>query len=336
MTDYQRLLVLALIALGLMTPALAAQAPAVRPSATSRAVEPSGPPVPLGPYAAVTIESAEGLPTHTVYRPTDLSAFPSKDKLPIVVWGNGACRMDGLMYERYLTKIASHGFLIVVAGAKDFREKAAAAAKAAPTPAPTPAPAAGGAATAPSRIVGGGGTGAHLIQALDWAIAENTRARSPLRGKIDTETVAMMGQSCGGLMAIEVAGDPRIDTLVIWNSGVFNTPGMGSLSAATKDSLAKIHSNTAYFNGGVSDIAFENSNDDVSRINQVALFYGVMKEGGHAATYAHVNGGKFAEVGANWLMWRLKGDKKAGAMFEGSACGLCTDPAWTVQKKKMP
>ena len=180
--------------------------------------------------------------------------------------------------------------------------------------------------------MGGGGTGKHLIQAIDWGIKENTRAGSPLAGKIDTGTVAMMGQSCGGLMAIEAAHDPRVDTLVIWNSGVFNT-GMASLTTATKATLATIHSNTAYFNGGVSDIAYENSNDDVSRINQVPVFYGVMKEGGHAATYAHVNGGKFAEVGANWLLWRLKGDKKAGAMFEGADCGLCTDSAWTVQKK---
>jgi hypothetical protein len=236
------------------------------------------------------------------------------------------------MYERYLTKIASHGFLVVVAGAKDFRERAAKAAAAAPAPAPNPAPT----GTAPSRVVGGGGTGPHLIQAIDWGINENTRAGSPLAGKIDTGTVAMMGQSCGGLMAIEAAADPRVDTLVIWNSGVFNTPGMGSLSAATKDSLAKIHSNTAYFNGGVSDIAYENSNDDVRRINQVPLFYGVMKEAGHAATYAHVNGGKFAEVGANWLRWRLKGDKNAGAMFDGPGCGLCQDSEWTVQKKNMP
>ena len=65
------------------------------------------------------------------------------------------------------------------------------------------------------------------------------------------------------------------------------------------------------------------------------MFYGVMKEAGHAATYAHVNGGKFGEVGANWLLWRLKGDRKAGAMFEGADCGLCKDPAWTVQKKGM-
>ena len=326
----------AVLSLTAAIPAIAqtpqAEPSAVRPSATSRAVEPPGPPVPLGPYAAVTIEVAEALPTHTVYRPTDLSAFPGRDKLPIVVWGNGACRMDGLMYERYLTKIASHGFLVVVVGSKDFREQAAKAAAAAPPPATPPQPAPGTAAA--PRPVGGGGTGAHLIQAIDWGIKENTRAGSPLRGKIDTETVAMMGQSCGGLMAIEAANDPRVDTLVIWNSGVFNT-GMASLTTATKATLATIHSNTAYFNGGVSDIAFENSNDDVSRINQVPVFYGVMKEAGHAATYAHVNGGKFAEVGANWLLWRLKGDKTAGTMFEGPSCGLCTDPQWTVQKKNM-
>ena len=324
-----------LAACSLMAPTQAiAQTPqaspsAVQPSATSRAPEPPGPPVPLGPYAEVTIDAAAGLATHTVYRPTDLSAFPAKEKLPIVVWGNGACRLDGLMFQRYLTKIASHGFLVVVVGAKDFQQQA----KAAPPAQATPGRAAGPSG-APPRPVGGGGTGTHLIQAIDWAIKENARAGSPLAGKIDVETVAMMGQSCGGLMAIEAAHDPRVDTLVIWNSGVFNT-GMASLTTATKATLATIHSNTAYFNGGVSDIAFENSNDDVSRINQVPVFYGVMKEGGHAATYAHVNGGKFAEVGANWLLWRLKGDNKAGAMFGGPDCGLCKDPAWTVQKKKM-
>ena len=282
----------------------------VRPSATSRAVEPPGPPVPLGRYTEVSIDAAEGLLTHTVYRPTDLTAFPATDTLPVVVWGNGACRMDGLMFQRFLTKIASHGFLVVAVGDKNFRERQA-------------------------PVASGSGTGQHLIEAIDWAMKENTRAGSPLAGKVDTGSVAMMGQSCGGLMAIEAAHDPRVDTLVIWNSGVFNTPRAAKLSTATKETLATIHSNTAYFNGGVSDIAFENSNDDVTRINQVPLFYGVMKEAGHAATFGHVNGGKFAEVGANWLLWRLKGDAQASAMFAGPDCGLCKDPAWTVQKKRM-
>ncbi len=331
---------LTLAAALLVTVAAAAQEPtagrgattpaAVTPSATSRAPEPPGPPVPLGPYAAVAIDPAEGLPTHTVYRPTDLSAFPERDKLPIVVWGNGACSPDGLYFQGYLTKLASHGFLIVVAGRKDQRERDAAARGTAQA-----APDAG--RGGPPATTAGRTTGPQLIEAIDWAVKENGRAGSPLGGKIDTGSVAMMGMSCGGLMAIESAHDPRVDTLVIWNSGVFNVmdTNVRSLSAATKQTLATIHSNTAYFNGGIPDIAYENSNDDVSRINHVPLFYGVMNGAGHGATFRHVNGGKFAEVGANWLMWRLKGDAKAGAMFDGPNCGLCTDPAWTVQKKMM-
>jgi dienelactone hydrolase len=329
----------AVAALALTVAATSAQQPPAagaaadgRPSATSRAPEPSGPPVPLGRYAAVTIDAAEGLPTHTVYRPTDLSAFPSKDKLPIVVWGNGACSMDGLSFQGFLTKIASHGFVVIVAGRKDERERVAASRGTTPA-ASGPPPARG----AGQPIVGGGATGPMLVQAIDWAMNENTRAASPLRGKIDTDAVAMMGQSCGGLMALESAHDPRVDTLVIWNSGVFNVrgPDVRSLSTATKETLKTIHSTTAYFNGGLPDIAYENSNDDVSRINQVPLFYGVMKDAGHGATYRHVNGGTFAAVGANWLLWRLKGDKTAGRMFDGASCGLCIDPAWTVQKKNM-
>ena len=67
--------------------------------------------------------STAGLQTHTVYRPTNLIAFPAKDTLPIVVWGNGACRMDGLMFERFLTKIASHGFLVVAVGPEGRRAR---------------------------------------------------------------------------------------------------------------------------------------------------------------------------------------------------------------------
>ena len=333
MNTFATLTLAAIVSLTAVIPAIAqtpqAAPAAVRPSATSRAVEPPGPPVPLGPYAEVTIETAEGLPTHTVYRPSNLSAFPAKDKLPIVVWGNGACRLDGLMYERYLTKIASHGFLVVVVGRRTFVSRPR--------------------RLRPRRLLQpllrtGAWSGSRAATGWRWwhrrppdsghrlEYQREHAHRQRAGGKIDTETVAMMGQSCGGLMAIEAAHDPRVDTLVIWNSGVFNT-GMASLTTATKATLATIHSNTAYFNGGVSDIAFENSNDDVSRINQVPVFYGVMKEAGHAATYAHVNGGKFAEVGANWLLWRLKGDRKAGAMFDGPDCGLCKDPAWTVQKK---
>ena len=156
---------------------------------------------------------------------------------------------------------------------------------------------------------------------------------------LNTLAVAVMGQSCGGLQAIAVGGDRRIKTVVIWNSGVFNSAsgapaGMPTLSGATKASLAKIHAPMAYFIGGPTDIAFANAEDDFKRIQGIPVFKADLNVG-HAGTYAQPNGGWFGEVGAAWLNWRLKGDREAGKLFDGPRCGLCVDPAWTVEKKNM-
>ena len=49
---------------------------------------------------------------------------------------------------------------------------------------------------------------------------ENKRAGSPLNGKIALNILAVMGQSCGGSMSIELGADPRVDTIGVFNSGV--------------------------------------------------------------------------------------------------------------------
>jgi hypothetical protein len=123
---------------------------------------------------------------------------------------------------------------------------------------------------------------------------------------------------------------------VIWNSGTFPA-GQPVLSGAeaTKESLAKFHAPVAYISGDQSDIAFANSEDDVSRINHVPLFRAYAKGVGHTGTYRTPNGGLFGTVAVAWLDWQLKGDKTAAAWFTGTACRLCTDPAWVVQRKRI-
>jgi hypothetical protein len=57
---------------------------------------------------------------------------------------------------------------------------------------------------------------------------------------------------------------------------------------------------------------------------------------GHGGTFLEPHGGKFAEAATQWLLWQLKGDKRAGAMFKCSLetkCGLCTAPEWKVERK---
>jgi hypothetical protein len=79
-----------------------------RPAA-SLAVPPDAPPpknTPPGPYE-VTVEANPGLPTHTIYRPTDLRAFTGKNALPIVSWGNGACANAGTLLDFFLSQFSS-------------------------------------------------------------------------------------------------------------------------------------------------------------------------------------------------------------------------------------
>ena len=300
------------------------------PGTASLTPPPDAPPIKAaapGPFA-VTIEANPGLPTHTIYRPTDLAPFSGGKRLPIVAWGNGACSNAGLLFQTFLTGVASHGYVVIVSGPKDAPLPSFASARPAGA-APASAPAAGGPPPPMTKD-------ADLITALDWAIKENGRAGSPYFRKLNPDKVAVMGQSCGGLQATVASADPRVKTSIIWNSGVFpDGSAVGrSISGATKASLASFHGPVAYINGGPHDAAYINTIDDIKHINGAPVFFGWINVG-HGGTYNHPGGGRFEEVGVAWLDWRLNGDKQAARMFEGPDCTLCKDPVWHVEKKGM-
>lgn len=243
-----------------------------------------------GPYPAEYVTTIR-LRDHTIYRPVTL---PGSERLPIVVWGNGACLADGTMFENILTEFASHGFLVIANG----------------------------------RPGGFGRTDAAMLtEAIDWAVAENTRLFSPYQGKLDTDKVAVMGQSCGGLETYEVADDPRITTTVLWNSGL--------LSDRDNHLLTRLHAPIAYFTGGPTDIAYANAVDDWGRLPAgLPAFMGHL-DVGHYGTFGEPNGGEYGRVGVQWLKWQLKGDQNARRQFVGADCGLCVSPDWDVEQKNL-
>lgn len=313
---------------------IAAESPAPARPTASLAAPPNAPPAkdnPPGPYEVV-VEADPTLPTHTIYRPKDLSSFTGKTALPIVSWGNGACANAGTLFQVFLTQVASHGYLVISIGPKDAPLPAFAQRRE-NTPAPSPAPAAQTPAVpaAASRDV-------QLIDAIDWAIKENARPGSALHAHLNPDRIAVMGQSCGGLQTIAVSADPRIKTSVLWNSGVIPPDGSGlslRLSGATKADLAKLHAPIAYFIGGPSDVAYPNAEDDFKRIAGVPVFKANLNVG-HGGTFRHTGAGWFGEVGVAWLDWQLKGDASAAKYFVGKDCGLCTNPLWKVEKKEIP
>src|SRR4029078_237764 len=137
----------------------------------------------------VATEPAFGSPGHVILHPSNLDAFPKKDTLPVVVWGNGGCAIDSKGFLPFLTTVASHGFLVIGTAAIEGAERRQANVD-------------------------------DLRTAIDWADKENKRDGSPLKGKSGVDKVAVMGSSCGGFLSINLAADPRVKTIGVFNAGV--------------------------------------------------------------------------------------------------------------------
>lgn len=269
----------------------------------SRIVEDGG----TGAYKAIMKEDFS-LPEHTIFVPQDLSAFDKKNPLPVLVWGNGACANSPHEHINFLNEIASHGYIVLATGV---------------------IPMEGGWYRGPmSRTE-------QQIESMDWAIAQNADPASPYYQKIDVKNICVAGMSCGGLQTLYNCADPRIKTLMICNSGLFNqqnaNQAVGGMPMPPKDKLKEIHTSILYMLGGESDIAYGNGMDDFKRIEHVPACATNLPVG-HGGTYAQPHGGEYSIVALAWLDWQLKGDKKASKMFVGKNCDLLKRKDWSIEK----
>ena len=270
-----------------------------------------------GPHPALTELDPE-LEGYVVYRPQDLSPFAG-GKLGVFVWGNGACAADGTSVRQHLAEIASHGYLVIAPGGW----------KSGPNAREPRDPPRG-----PNGPFESPTTATDLAYALDWAIAENGRSGSRYLGLIDPAAIALGGFSCGGIQALRLADDPRLDTLVVQNSGILieQAPGASGEMAMSKDQLKAIHTPVLYLLGGPTDIAYANGMDDFARIEKVPAMM-VNLPVGHGGTYHEPNGGKGAAIVVDWLEWQLRGDAESRAAFTCPDGKWCRDSQVNIERK---
>jgi len=182
-----------------------------------------------GPFNARYFIDAS-LPNHTIYAPKTVVAGR---KLPLIVWGNGACGANGAGFSNFLTEIASHGFMIVANGDPKVEWGKA------------------GAASLVSANEGDKTRAVQLTQSVDWAVSG---AAGGKYGEVDMSNVAAAGQSCGGVQAYSAGySDKRVKLLAIFNTGVID-PGRRWM-------LKELKQNVALFHGGKGDFAYEKVSD---------------------------------------------------------------------------
>jgi len=260
-----------------------------------------------GDYKAVMME-APTLPEHTIFVPQDLAPFGADRKLPVLVWGNGACANSPFEHMNFLNEIASHGYIVLATGNIPMTDEWYK-----------------GPMSRPDQ----------QIESIDWIIDLNNNPNSPCYQKIDVENICVAGMSCGGLQTLSNCADPRIKTLMICNSGLFINSGdaMPNMPMPKKEKLNEIHTPVIYILGGKEDIAYGNGMDDFHRIQHVPACVANYPVG-HGGTYRQPHGGEFTVAALAWLDWQLKGDKTAAKMFVGKNSLLSKREGWTLEKNK--
>lgn len=310
------------------------------------------PETPLGGGAFPAVMEAEpSLLEHIVYHPADMDAA---GKLPVVVWGNGACIHAGNRFRTFLTELASHGFVVISAGTMGHpalevgpQENPVVRRPGQPAPPPSP-PAAPNPddPTTPWRSTRS--TADHMRQAIDWAVAENARPGGRWQGKLDTDNIAVAGQSCGGGLATEAGADPRVKAVGIFNSGTrldpatimanANQPNQDpeAIAARGRTRLDAINAPVLILTGDADhDSAYEGGRQTFGYLSRPQVTYAWQDGLAHIGTYGFPGAGSIGRIAVDWFNWRLKGDQGAAKTFTGPDCVLCRAPGWHVDSKNI-
>lgn len=273
-----------------------------------------------GAYKAVMVGD-DLLSGYTIYRPSQLqTAAKVEGPLPVLLFSNGACARNSKDFARYLTELASHGYVVLSIGEWNNREY---------DPMKENPP-----LNDRQSLINVEDARA-LLRAVEWLERENNDEKSEYYQAVNTDCMASLGQSCGGLQSLIIgtSGDKRIRTVVALNSGA-NNPGDKLDKMFVKESLKKLAVPTAYIIGGPKDIAYQNALDDYRRISHIPIVLASHTESGHGGTYRELHGGTFAKMTLAWLNLQLKGQKQNESLFRYADTG--NDFAgWVVKSKNM-
>jgi len=284
---------------------------------------PQAPQRAIDKYFDIVREAAPGLPGWTVYRPDDQALiWSTRNKLPVVIWSNGACTEtnDGAFY--FLAQIAAHGFVVVAFGEPDVH-------------------------------VGGNGKAeaARMKSAIDWATSTPWHGGPWYSNQLDKKKIATAGFSCGGVDAEYAAvTDRREKTSVIVSSGFYPhlQPGqscsMSGCNAHSRGLLLNLYGPIMFLPGSPKDpaddkkawdMAYPNAAanyDLISHVPVVLAYRASTGHGGYLGTASTSLQLQAVQTVVDWLDGILNKNQQALDWVIGPN-GLSTLPDWTVQSK---
>jgi pimeloyl-ACP methyl ester carboxylesterase len=214
----------------------------------------------------------------TLFRP----AFPGQNGQghPVITWGNGTF-LTPIFYSAFLDHLASYGY-VVIASDDLFT-----------------------------------GSGAAMLEGVDWVLAQNENPESPLFNAIDAQRIGAAGHSQGGEGAINAANDARLSCTAAIQPIPGDIAGLnGRLFALAGAEDRIVPAGLVY--------------RDVFQPSTVPTVFGVLDGATHLEPLGDAN--RFRGYLTAWFAWCLDDDAVASQAFVG-ACELCADTQWRALRK---
>lgn len=161
-----------------------------------------------------------------------------------------------------------------------------------------------------------------MERSVDWAKEQNAKVGGANYGALIADRVAVAGHSCGGLEAYQLAGKrSEVAAIGIMNSGQINV---------SQPQLDAIKAPILYVLGGSGDVAYANGQRDFTKIPQALPAFLASDNSGHFGTYFNQNGGSYAQILKDWILYRINGNRTAAQRF------LSPWPAgWSVKSRNI-
>jgi dienelactone hydrolase len=166
------------------------------------------------------------------------------------------------------------------------------------------------------------GTGVEMLKGVDWVLAQNQQAGSPISGKVDVEHIGAFGHSQGGAGTCRAGADPRIDAIAT----------LSGASSVNEIQCPAFFVTTGGEAGSSPDARIQETLSQASKPSM----YGITVGGNHDEYTDKADEGITAFIGLTsndgvqsraavtaWFDWQLKGMQEVGELFRQKPCKFC-------------
>lgn len=231
------------------------------------------------------------------------------ESFPLLTWGNGTLTTP-TFYDEIIGHVVSYGFIVICTN------------------------------------TGTTGTGEEMLEAVEWAIQQNSEPGSPIYGMVDCENIGAFGHSQGGFGTCMTGADPRIDAIApLSGVPVENLLDPESLDLDCIESIQcpAFFLTTAdeYTGSSGMGLGVESAFNAVD----VLSVFAVTADGDHGEYQDVADNISFPGVTSNdglqtrgavaaWFDWQLKGKSELKSYFFGEDCELCNSPNCSIVMSK--